>query len=236
MQSKNDNNFTLENKVAIIKFIFSALFVIIISLLVYNSKITNVEKLESIMKEYSHIAPLIYILLFSVLPTFFAPVTIMAIAAGFAFGIARAFIYTFIAAFINSSITYFYSKYFAKALVEKFAKSRYPDIYEKINRYTHDGKGITFMAVLRTLPFIPYTALNYISGALGYDYKNFIVGTMVGIIPGMIIYINIGTQSTNIRSIGFILSIVLFIVFCIVTSLVVKIFYNKKENKAGHKS
>ena len=65
MQSKNDNNFTLENKVAIIKFIFSAIFVIIISLLVYNSKITNVEKLESIMKEYSHIAPLIYILIFS---------------------------------------------------------------------------------------------------------------------------------------------------------------------------
>lgn len=231
MQSKNDNNFTLENKVAIIKFIFSAIFVIVISLLVYNSKITNVEKLESIMKEYSHIAPLIYILLFSVLPTFFAPITPMAIAAGFVFGTKNAFIYTAVAAFVNSTVTFFLAKYFASQMVDIFARTKYPDVYQKIKNVASDNDGFALMAVLRLLPFIPYTMLNYIGGSLGYKYIVFILSTMLGIIPGMYLYVNIGANADNIKSPQFVFAMVLLLIFWVFVSIIVKNFYTKHFKK-----
>ena len=108
-----------------------------------------------------------------------------------------------IASFINCTITYFVGKYIAYDLVNDLIRDKYKDIYEKLKIKSKGKEGFIFMAILRLLPLIPFTILNYISGVVGYDYLIFITSSLVGIIPGIFAYVNIGSNLDSIGSKGF---------------------------------
>ncbi len=220
-------NFFSENKILIIKFIFFVVFILAIALFVRSSHITNLEEFKAVIVNEKEKAPLAYMIAFSILPTFFAPVTPMAIAAGFVFGLQKGLTYTALSAFINSSLTFFLSKYFASELVEKISIKNHKEIYEKIKSLTRDRDGFSLMAVLRLLPFVPYTFLNYMGGALGYKYIVFILSSMIGITPGMYLYVNIGANAENYKSWKFIFAIAMLLIFWFLVSIVVKKIYAK---------
>ena len=86
------------------------------------------------------------------------------------------------------------------------------------------------MLILRLLPFIPYTLLNYLSGAVDYDYKIFIIATLIGIIPGMLCYINIGASLKEGFTEKFIISIFILLIFLVLITFFVKKYYDKKND------
>lgn len=51
------------------------------------------------------------------------------------------------------------------------------------------------MAILRLVPILPYPIMNYLLGRTGLQPRHFMIGTLVGIIPGMLAYAWIGTLS-----------------------------------------
>lgn len=220
----------VEQKIKIIKLIIAALAIIIISIVLKLSNVSSVGEIIELIRNSGRVGIIVYILLFSILPTFFMPVTILAISAGAVFGFWQASLWTFIGAFFNSTITYVISKYFAYDLINDYANRKYSNEYEKLKRNTKGKDGFILMMVLRLLPLVPYTLLNYISGVVGYDYKVFITSTLLGIIPGMLCYVNIGASSINGFSPKLVLSISILIAFLIITTVLAKKYYNKKSD------
>ena len=200
-----------EQKIKIFKLIVFIITIVIISILLKLSNVSNLTDIVELIEKSNGVGVLIYILLFSILPTFFVSVTILAIGAGLVFGFWYANLWTFIAVFFNATFTYFISKYFAYDLINEYVKEKYGAIYQKIKNRTNGRSGFVLMLILRLLPFIPYTLLNYLSGAVDYDYKIFIIATLLGIIPGMLCYVNIGASLIEGFSEKFIMSI--FILF-----------------------
>ena len=215
----------------IINILKISIFIIILlvgAIFLRYSGIENLQELEMIIQNSGSLAPLIYIALFSILPTFFMPVTILAMAAGYVFGILPAGIYTFIAAFINSTLTYFLGKYVAYDFINDLANEKYPDVYNKLKEKSNGKEGFIFMLIVRLLPFVPYTLLNYMSGAVGFNYLVFISSSMLGILPGIFIYTNIGTNLSELGSKNFCISILIFVIFVSITTLIAKKYYSDK--------
>lgn len=215
----------------IINILKISIFIIILlagAIFLRYSGIENLQELEMIIQNSGSLAPLIYITLFSILPTFFMPVTILAMAAGYVFGILPAGIYTFIAAFINSTLTYFLGKYVAYDFINDLANEKYPDVYNKLKEKSNGKEGFIFMLIVRLLPFVPYTLLNYMSGAVGFNYLVFISSSMLGILPGIFIYTNIGTNLSELGSKNFYISILIFVIFVSITTLIAKKYYSDK--------
>lgn len=213
----------------IIKIVLFLVFLIVGIIFLRRNNISDLEELKRIILGSGNIAPLIYIGLFSILPTFFVPVTILAMAAGYVFGILPAAIYTFIGAFINSTITYFIGKYVAYDLINDIADEKYKDVYDRLKEKTRGQEGFIFMLIVRLLPFVPYTFLNYMSGVVGYNYFVFISSSMLGILPGIFIYSNIGTNIDELGSRNFYISILIFVVFVSITSLIAKKYYSNNK-------
>ena len=216
----------------IINILKISIFIIILlagAIFLRYSGIENLQELEMIIQNSGNLAPLIYIALFSILPTFFMPVTILAMAAGYVFGILPAGIYTFIAAFINSTLTYFLGKYVAYDFINDLANEKYPDVYNKLKEKSNGKEGFVFMLIVRLLPFVPYTLLNYMSGAVGFNYLVFISSSMLGILPGIFIYTNIGTNLSELGSKNFYISILIFVIFVSITTIIAKKYYGKNE-------
>lgn len=219
-----------EQKIKIIKLALAVLAIIIISVVLKLNNVSSVAEIIELIRSSGRVGIIVYILLFSFLPTFFVTVTILAISAGAVFGFWPACIYTFVGAFLNSTFTYIVSKYFAYDLINDYANSKYRVEYEKLKKNTKGKEGFILMIVLRLLPLVPYTFLNYLSGVVGYDYKVFISSTLLGIIPGMLCYVNIGASSINGFSPKLVVSISILIVFMIITTILAKKFYYKKND------
>ena len=222
----------MNQKIKVLYIIKIVLFLVLLIagiLFLKRNNISDLEELKRIILGSGNIAPLIYIGLFSILPTFFVPVTILAMAAGYVFGILPAAIYTFIGAFINSTITYFIGKYVAYDLINDIANEKYKDVYDRLKEKTRGQEGFIFMLIVRLLPFVPYTFLNYMSGVVGYNYFVFISSSMLGILPGIFIYSNIGTNIDELGSRNFYISILIFVVFVSITSLIAKKYYSNNK-------
>ena len=102
--------------------LISVILMVIISYYIF--KIFTPEKIRNIIQGYGKNASFIYILLFSILPIFFFPVPILAIAAGISFGLFEGVLYTMIGAMINSSIMFVMAKKFAKDKVIELFKTK----------------------------------------------------------------------------------------------------------------
>ena len=220
----------VEQKIKIIKLVLVVIAIVAISLVLKFNKVSSVSEIIDLIRNSGRVGIITYILLFTFLPTFFIPVTVLAISAGAVFGFWQASLYTFVGAFLNSSLTYVISKYFAYDLINDYANSKYSVEYEKLKKNTKGRDGFILMIVLRLLPLVPYTLLNYLSGVVGYDYKIFISSTLLGIIPGMLCYVNIGASSINGFSPKLVVSISILLVFMILTTILAKKYYYKKND------
>ena len=54
---------------------------------------------------------------------------------------------------------------------------------------------LSYMFVLRLAPVFPFWAVNIAAGLLGVSTRNFLVGTLFGIVPGSFVYASIGAAA-----------------------------------------
>ena len=151
-----------KKQIKIIKLAVVIILIITVSIILRVYKITTVNEIISIIRDRKEVAALVYIMLFTFLPTFFMPVTVLAIAAGAVFGFLAASFYTFVGAFLNATLTFFISKYFAYDIINDYLDNKYKDECEKLKKNTKGKNGFVLILILRLLPIAPFTLFNYL--------------------------------------------------------------------------
>ena len=68
------------------------------------------EDIQGLIEGFGAWAPIAYIGAFAVLPAFFFPVAVLALAGGLLFGLWKGSIYTFLGAMINCTVMFFLSR------------------------------------------------------------------------------------------------------------------------------
>lgn len=53
------------------------------------------------------------------------------------------------------------------------------------------------MVVVRLVPVVPFTAINYTAGLTGIRFWHYTLGTALGIVPGTVAYVALGTYGTT---------------------------------------
>ncbi|HCQ90330.1 MAG TPA: TVP38/TMEM64 family protein, partial [Clostridium sp.] len=100
---------------------------------------------------------------------------------------------------------------------EKFMKEKFNFNFLKENR----NEFLTIL-ILRLIPLIPFDVISYGAGFSKIKYKNFISATILGIIPGVVVFTNLGDKSLNFKSIEFLCAIGLLIALLLISLLLKK--------------
>lgn len=201
-----------KNKKVIILLII--LFSLIITYFIFFRGLTP-EALRNYIDNFGYLAPLIYILCFTLLPIAFFPVPVLALAAGLLFGFIPGTIYTMVGATLNSAIMFFMAKVLAKDAVTSLLQKKLPEKWSSFLVDLDDKKGFGVIFILRLIPAIPYNLINYGAGLTSIKFSNYMLATFLGILPGTLVFLNIGNQALNIHDPAFIVSIVLLILLTI---------------------
>lgn len=185
------------------------------------------ERIRLFVLSFGWLAPLVFIILFSLAPLapFFSAV--LAIAGGLIFGFWVGSLLIMIGALCGSTVGFYIARYSSR-LLKQLPRRKQVD-QEKMqqlqNRMTQNGFFVVL--VLRLIPLIPFDLLSYAAGFSRIRYRDFFFATFLGMIPGVLVYANIGANTLQINSTGFYVSIALLIALT-VFALLLKQWIQKK--------
>ncbi|WP_346920295.1 TVP38/TMEM64 family protein [Clostridium sp. UBA7339] len=190
------------------------LLILVITYLAFFRGLTP-EILRNYIGGFGYLAPFIYILCFTILPIAFFPVPILALAAGLLFGFLPGTIYTLIGAVLNSAIMFLMAKVLAKDAVTNLLQRKLPENWSSFLFNLDEKKGFGIIFILRLIPAMPYNLINYGAGLTSIKFSSYMLATILGILPGTLVFLNIGNQALNIHNPAFMVSIILLILLTI---------------------
>jgi uncharacterized membrane protein YdjX (TVP38/TMEM64 family) len=133
-------------------------------------------------------APIVFCAAYVLAVMALVPASTVTLAAGFAFGLAG-FPLALFAATCASACAFLCSRYVlasrVRRLIEGLPRSR--AIYKAVS-----GGGGRVVFLLRLSPVMPFSVLNYALGTMELSFWAYISATVLGIIPGVALYVYLG--------------------------------------------
>ena len=210
----------------VLKLLISLILIVIIGSVIYKlfSMDINANDIQSYVSSFGKLAPLVYIVMFALVPLTLFPDSILAIGGGLIFGLWKGYVYTLIGALIGASLSFYISRKLGRNFVKKLTKEKLDNVESMIN-----SKGFFVVLILRLIPLFPFDIISYGAGLTSIKYRDFLLATIIGTIPGILVFTNIGAQSVNIGSNSFYISIMALIVLVLLSILLKNKFINLQK-------
>ena len=180
------------------------------------------EDMQNFIEQFGDYAPIIFLLLASILPIFLFPPGIFSVIGGLLFGFKLGAVLTIIAAIIYTNIMFLISRYFARNKIENFLEKRLT--LKQFNRIfgLKGNKLATFLIICRLIPILPNSIVSYSYGLTRISFKHYFIANLIGLIPGRLIWLNFGSKLNNIWSLEFLHALLLVLLFISVGFFVTK--------------
>ena len=176
---------------------------------------------------WSHI---IYAAVFTIFATIGIPVTVLIGGVGILFGPLSGSLLAMIASLSSAVLSYLFGQITGKNFIRNFAGEKINSISKRLAK-----RGIWTIVVVRIVPVAPYTVINMLAGASHIRFRDYILGTFIGMIPGVLILTSFfghlvqvfkETTTANILILCGLL-VIAFILFVVVA----KNIYQKRSDK-----
>lgn len=132
-------------------------------------------------------APIVYMILYAVGPSFLVPGAVMTIAAGLAFGAWWGSIWSLVGADAGAIVAFGAGRFLGRSFVERTMGVRFRRILKRLERH-----GFYLTMYLRLVPVIPYNAFNLLAGASPIRFKDYFWASILGMIPGTVLFAVLG--------------------------------------------
>ena len=181
--------------------ILSVVFVIFVGVLVllHQSGLLNIfygERLKATILGFGLWAPILYIGLYALASLLFIPGSPLTLVGGALFGPWFGTLYTVIGATIGAVLAFILSR----AVGHRFIAYGTGKVSQKLQAYDEKIAAHGFLTVLflRFVPLFPFNGLNFALGFTKVSFKDYFLGTFLGIIPGTFAFVYFGDSLSTL--------------------------------------
>lgn len=186
----------------------------------------SMRHLRNYILSYGNFAAVIFVVIYSLKPVaLVVPASLLSILAGNIFGPIYAFVLSMIGCFFAASLAFFLAHMLGKPFVDKVLRGKIFKLDGRIEKH-----GFLIMLIMRLSFVFPYDPLSYAAGLTKMKYTDFILGTMLGIIPEMLSYSFMGKHLNNPFSVKMLIPIVTMLAVAVTASYIYKKFKKIKTN------
>ena len=145
----------------------------------------------------------VYFLAFTVLAASGLPgASVLLLAGGACMGLGWGTLVANLASSLGALLTLWMSRY----LVNNGLSINHHERLITFNRM-FEANQVAALLSLRLAPVIPYPVMNWLSGLMPVKSWTFFWTSFVGMLPGTWLYVNVGRQSANLRSLNDVLTV-----------------------------
>jgi uncharacterized membrane protein YdjX (TVP38/TMEM64 family) len=167
---------------------------------------------------FGWIAPFVFVTIYTLRPLILFPVTILSLSGGLAFGAVLGSVLTLLGCVGGATISFWIARKLGKGLRPKTDRGLLEKLEEQMA-----SRGFVYVLFVRLLPFVPFDLVSYASGISRIRFRAFFLATLLGAIPGTIIYNFIGSRLAEGNLLA---SAIAFGILLLVTSIL--LIYRKK--------
>lgn len=140
-----------------------------------------VASIDGIVRSAGLLGPLVFVVIYAGL-ALFLPATAVTAAGAVLFGKYLGFACNYAGAVLSATLAFFLSRHLLRGFAARFLVGKLRELDEKAERH-----GFPLVFYLRMV-FFPFLPLNYAAGITRIRFRDFILGTALGILPGTFIF------------------------------------------------
>lgn len=142
--------------------------------------------------------PIVFILGYAVAAVAFIPGSLLTLAAGAIFGLARGTIYTLIGATLGAAAAFLVARYGARGAIERriAGNPKFAAIDKAVGR-----EGFKIVALLRLSPVFPFNLLNYSLGLTKVSFWQYVAAS-IAMLPGTLLYVYYGKAAGSLAALA----------------------------------
>lgn len=204
--------------------ILAAVIVAIVSIFQFTSlDISNFTRtnVKNFILGFGIYAPILYLILYTLRSVILVlPVGIMSAAGGLAFGIWWGWLLNVFGATLGSCVAFWVARFFGRGFIESipfFKSGKLKTLDDKAE--VHGFKVVLFM---RLIPHFQFDAVNFGSGLSKVKFRDYIIATPIGMIPGGFVLPYLGSSLENLKSPKFFIAVAAFILLMLVPFIYIK--------------
>ncbi len=122
----------------------------------------------------------------------------LAFVSGAAFGLINGTLVVSFASAIGATISFFT----ARTLIRDWVERRFGSFLKIVNKGVAED-GLAYLFTLRMIPFIPFFIVNPVFGLTNMRLWQFYLVTQLGMLPIVLLYVNVGTSIGAIDEVSF---------------------------------
>lgn len=142
-------------------------------------------------------APIIYIALYTVATLLILPSTALNLTGGAIFGPWLGTLWTTIAAIIAAVVSFAFTRTIGRETITRRLAGR----WQAMDAEMRQG-GLFYMFAIRLLPIIPYGLVNFAAGLTSIRFRDYLLGTVMGTVPGVLPFVMIGSSGLQAMKTG----------------------------------
>ena len=151
-----------------------------------------------LINRWSAVAPIVYIIIYVIRPLIFFPATLLTALSGALFGPFWGIIYTILGENLSANASFLVGKYFGKSLMQELTKKSRLLSFTDCKFRDH---GFSATLVMR-LTFMPFDMVSYMAGICDLKQIDFAIGTFIGIIPGLVTFVLLGSSFSDPKNLA----------------------------------
>jgi uncharacterized membrane protein YdjX (TVP38/TMEM64 family) len=109
------------------------------------------------------------------------PVTVLIAVTVLAFGPVLGFTYSFAGTVLSAAVTFFVGHLLGRQWVRRLGGTTLHRLSRRLAK-----QGILSVMAVRVVPVAPFTVVNVVAGASHIRFRDFLIGTIVGMLPGLL--------------------------------------------------
>jgi len=126
------------------------------------------------------------------------PASVMMMVSGFLFGLGKGFLAVWLAVVLASTGAFWIARKLARPMVERRLATR--PFFTAIDRAIR-RKGFYVVLLTRLILLLPFPALNYSHGLTDVRLRDYVAGTMIGMVPPIFLFVYLGTLASGVADI-----------------------------------
>ncbi|MBO1349765.1 MAG: TVP38/TMEM64 family protein [Hormoscilla sp. GUM202] len=152
-------------------------------------------RIQSYIEKAGIWSPIIYIVLYTIATLFVLPSTPLNMSGGAIFGFWLGTLWTLIAAVMAAVIAFV----FTRTLGRQFIANKLAGRWEQIDIEVGQG-GLFYMFAIRLQAIIPYAIVNFAAGLTSISFRDYLLGTILGTVPGILPFVMMGSGLQSLQS------------------------------------
>jgi len=136
--------------------------------------------------------PVVFFALYAGVALIPCPKSLLTAAGGALFGLWAGAGLALAGALVGAIISFGVGRLLGREAVDRIIRGR----LARVDALLADH-GLSAVLIVRLVPLVPFTAINYASGLSGVKFRHYVLGSALGMVPGSFAYAALGAYGTN---------------------------------------